>query len=41
MAFKRATDVMRFDPGKVGGFDAGAEHHCAFWQGLYPGALHR
>jgi len=40
-AFNSATDVMRFEPGKVGGFDAGAEHHCGFWQGLYPDALHR
>ncbi len=39
--FQSAANVMRFDPGKVGGFDAGAEHHCAFWQRLYPATLHR
>jgi para-nitrobenzyl esterase len=37
--FKSATDVMRFEPGKVGSFDAGAEHNCAFWQKLYPAVL--
>jgi para-nitrobenzyl esterase len=30
---------MRFDPGKVGSFDAGAEHHCGFWKKLYPTIL--
>jgi para-nitrobenzyl esterase len=39
MPFRSATHVMRFEPGKVGGFDAGAEHHCAFWQKIYPATL--
>jgi para-nitrobenzyl esterase len=39
--FKSAANVMRFDPGQVGGFDAGAEHHCDFWRRLYPAVLHR
>ena len=40
MPFKLTANVMRFEPGKVAGFDAGAEHHCAFWQKLYPSTLH-
>lgn len=39
MPFKSGTDVMRFEPGKVGGFNANAEHHCGFWQKLYPATL--
>ncbi len=30
---------MRFDPGKVGLFDAAAEHKCSFWKTLYPNIL--
>ena len=38
-AFRSDSSVMRFDPGKVGPFDAGAEHKCAFWKSLYPAIL--
>jgi para-nitrobenzyl esterase len=38
-SFKSNADVMRFDPGKVGMFDAAAEHKCAFWKTLYPNIL--
>jgi para-nitrobenzyl esterase len=31
--------VMNFDPGKLGPFDAGAAHKCAFWKSLYPKIL--
>ena len=37
--FKADGDVMRFDPGKVGPFDAGATHNCGFWKTLYPKIL--
>jgi len=37
--FKADSDVMRFDPGKVGTFDASAAHNCAFWKTLYPKVL--
>lgn len=37
--FKADGDVMRFDPGKVGPFDASAAHKCAFWKPLYPKIL--
>ncbi len=39
--FKSDRSVMRLEPGKVGDFDAGAAHHCAFWRRLYPEALGR
>ena len=41
-AWQRFTSdgaVMRFEPGKVGAFDAAAAHKCAFWKTLYPGIL--
>ncbi|KQR26998.1 hypothetical protein ASF71_18075 [Deinococcus sp. Leaf326] len=37
--FKSANQVMRFAPDNVWNFDAGAAHHCAFWQSLYPDRL--
>jgi len=39
--FRSDRAVMRLEPGKVGDFDAGAAHHCAFWRRLYPEALGR
>jgi para-nitrobenzyl esterase len=37
--FQTSSDVMRLDPGKVGPFDADAEHNCRFWHTLYPEIL--
>lgn len=37
--FKADGDVMRFDPGKTGPFDASEAHNCAFWKPLYPKIL--
>lgn len=37
--FKADGDVMRFDPGKVGPFDASVAHKCSFWKTLYPKIL--
>lgn len=37
--FASDNSVMRFEPGKLGEFDAGAEHHCGFWKKLYPKIL--
>jgi para-nitrobenzyl esterase len=37
--FRSERAVMRLEPGKVGDFDAGKAHHCAFWRRLYPEAL--
>jgi para-nitrobenzyl esterase len=38
-AFKSDASVMRFDPGKVGLFDASTQHRCGFWKKLYPKIL--
>jgi para-nitrobenzyl esterase len=37
--FLSNRDAMRFEPGRVGYFDAAAAHRCAFWKKLYPGIL--
>lgn len=37
--FNSDRAVMRFDPGKVGLFDASAAHNCGFWKTLYPKIL--
>jgi para-nitrobenzyl esterase len=37
--FESPSHIMRFQQGKLGYFDAEAEHHCAFWKGLYPSLL--
>jgi para-nitrobenzyl esterase len=39
--FETGSHIMRFDQGKIGYFDAAAEHHCSFWQELYPNLLSR
>jgi para-nitrobenzyl esterase len=38
-AYHSPGDVMRFEPGHVGLFDAASAHQCRFWEQLYPGAL--
>ena len=35
-AFQSSSRVMRFEPGKVGEYDANAGHRCGFWKKLYP-----
>jgi para-nitrobenzyl esterase len=37
--FRSSRDVMRLEPGKLGPFDADAEHNCRFWHNLYPNIL--
>ena len=39
--YRADADVMRFEPGEIHTFDAATEHHCAFWQRLYPATLPR
>jgi para-nitrobenzyl esterase len=37
--FRSDKAVLRLDPDKLGEFDAGGAHQCAFWRQLYPQAL--
>jgi para-nitrobenzyl esterase len=37
--FESSAAVLRLDEGTTAYFDAGAAHHCAFWQKLYPNLL--
>jgi para-nitrobenzyl esterase len=37
--FATPRDTMKFQQGKLGFFDADKEHHCTFWQTLYPELL--
>ncbi len=37
--YSGGATVMNFVPGKVGVYDASAQHRCAFWRGLYPDRL--
>ena len=39
--FSSDASVLGFDAAEVGLFDAGAAHHCSFWQALYPDLLGR
>jgi para-nitrobenzyl esterase len=39
--FQSSTAVLRLNQKKAAYFDAGAIHHCAFWQKLYPRLLNR
>lgn len=37
--FRSDRAVMRLDPARLGEFDAGTAHRCAFWRRLYPQEL--
>jgi para-nitrobenzyl esterase len=37
--YQSDASVLRLVPGATGTFNAGAEHNCSFWRGLYPDAL--
>ena len=37
--YRPAGSTMRFEPDAIRPIDATAEHHCGFWQGLYPAIL--
>jgi para-nitrobenzyl esterase len=37
--FESDKAVMRFEPGPLKEYDAGAAHKCAFWLKLYPQLL--
>ena len=39
--FESSAAVLRLDESTTTYFDAGAAHHCAFWQKLYPNLLSR
>jgi para-nitrobenzyl esterase len=37
--YQSDASVLRLVPGATSTFNAGAEHNCSFWRGLYPDAL--
>jgi len=37
--YKSSSPILRLDQGKLSDFDAGEQHHCAFWHRLYPALL--
>ena len=37
--YQSDASVLRLVPDATGTFNAGAEHNCSFWRGLYPDAL--
>jgi para-nitrobenzyl esterase len=39
--YQNSDHVLRLDQGTIEYFNAGAAHHCAFWQKLYPSLLGR
>ena len=37
--YRSSSHILRLDQGKLVYFDAGEQHHCAFWEALYPDIL--